>query len=1002
MVLAGSFAALVLSTSLAAAEFQVSLTVREPAGVQRRAEPVSGGVPLPRGKFAADQPLRVTTADGRPVPCQVLPLVVEKDGTARWVLVDFQGNFEPDAAVTYVLRPGRATEPERPLRVTDDAAGIAVDTGAVRFTISRDKPFGAFSTVRAGDREVVTGGRATYTALQGRSGWDDAAMWQPREFVAGPPETLRTWHAGPMRVTVEASGRFIGDPCGMRYRAWITAWAGSSRVYVKYSLVNANPDRRTAVPVTRSAITLQVPDAKGARIGAAETLQAAGAGWLHAGLDAARSPKDAPAFRAGDGPKELWAGALPDRTAGGWVATGGVLACDVLFASNPARRLEAGDGRIVLEGVAPRFDAVADRDGRHRAQPYEARAFWLYDCSHHSSEYLLDLAAPQDAAACDALAGAARNRLWIQAPPAYYADVEAVAQGSFGTLDDEMATYRTWGWTWDEKREPRAPAPGGGQFVAWEDNHYESEADSVQGLLLMYLRTGERGWFDQAEGWARYHMDLESWRTDGWRWKDGAVWFPQGGPQGNMRVRQDWNFTWGPDWAERKGNADCIDLWRHSQAKACYCHFYGSGLVDYYLLTGERDALEAALDNVETKDEEFRRSKKYEPGKTPIGETRGFGRGFEVMMRVLEADPSNAFVEDLCRLAARTLWQSPLLDERGFHCRGEGAEAAGLPAKELSPKVRAWMAERGITFTVQGDKVDALSKNGLTWKVRSFGGTWEHAYVHSAADMYARHFDDEDLRDFVVGFAQMTRKYLQSPKCHQTWYKTHFDVPDLGVIFDPWVIEHADTTDGHGCVHSGYYTRFFPDACARGYAFTGERALLEKAKEFWDWGSKRRYQTKDVFAGPDEVGMFAGHVPPKDDEVLSTARLFREWSHPRSDAQPPAAVRDLAVRLLGDGEAEVRFTAPADAGGGRVVRYQVKAAPLPLAAYDNWDYARDLGRRRNWWMAANCRDEPAPAAPGTSERFIVRGVPSGETLYFAVRAYDDSWNRSAMSNVAKP
>ncbi|MGB0686412.1 MAG: cysteine desulfurase family protein, partial [Planctomycetota bacterium] len=40
---------------------------------------------------------------------------------------------------------------------------------------------------------------------------------------------------------------------------------------------------------------------------------------------------------------------------------------------------------------------------------------------------------------------------------------------------------------------------------------------------------------------------------------------------------------------------DCADLWTHAQSKSCYCHYYGSGLADYFCLTGERDALAAAM-----------------------------------------------------------------------------------------------------------------------------------------------------------------------------------------------------------------------------------------------------------------------------------------------------------------------------------------------------------------------------------------------------------------------
>jgi len=223
-------------------------------------------------------------------------------------------------------------------------------------------------------------------------------------------------------------------------------------------------------------------------------------------------------------------------------------------------------------------------------------------------------------------------------------------------------------------------------------------------------------------------------------------------------------------------------------------------------------------------------------------------------------------------------------------------------------------------------------------------------------------------------------------------------VPDLGMVFDPWAFEHADTRDGKGCVHSGWYTRFYPDACAKGYSLTGERQLLDKAKEFWDYGSKRAYRSKQPKCGPDEVGQFVGHTPPKDDTVLEVSRLIHATAHPRHDDQAPAAVTDLAVKLLRDGKAEIRFTAPTDSGG-RVVRYQVKADSLPIVPYEKWDYARDAGKRRNWWRAVNCQGEPAPGKPGSKEQFIVTGVPQGKTIHFAVRSFDDSDNRSAISNV---
>ena len=989
-------------------DLQVPLAVRESAGVARNGEPISGGVPLPKGMFISDQPFALFTDGGREIACQVRPLVVETDGTLRWILLDFQDDVAAGAVNRYVLRAGKpSVGPSTALKVEDGPEGVTVDTGSVAFTVSKNKPFGLFESVAVGGRPVVAGGEVGYVQLRGRKGWDDKNAWQPKKLRAGPPEAVKVRYAGPLRVTLQVSGRFAGDPLRAGYQAWITAWAGKSRVWVKYKLCNSNPERYTVIPVGRSTLELHLAGRTDkVLLGAGKPLSLSRDGWLHQGLYLHHTYQDIPgAVKAGSGDRVVWTGSSPKDRPAGWIAVPGpdtVLVCDRLFSANPARRLAASGSKLVLEGIAQRFEGPKDakfKEDRRVGQPWQSEAFWLFDCSHHASEYVLDFAAPSEPDALDELARTVRSRLWVLAPGRHYSDCDVLGTGRFGTLEDEEACYKKWGWTYQPEQVPDRSKPLPDAFVAWEDNHYESEADSVQGLLLMYLRTGRRGWLDEAEAWARYHMDLQAWRTDGWSWKDGAIWFPSGGPQGNRRVRKDWNFAWGPNWGNRENSPDCADLWRQARAKSCYCHFYGSGLADYYCLTGDPDALAAAVDNVQQKDDEFRHFQGFKPGESAVGSIRGFGRGFEVMVRVLQADPANRQIRELCHLAARTLWQSPLLDERGFHCSRIGGGFGGMPVKLISPPIKKWMDSQGIRVTAEGDTVDTLTKGGKSWKVRCVGGTWQHVYIQNGADLYARYFDDEDVRDFVIAFAQMSARYMLSPKCHQTWYYTYFDVPDRGMVFDPWALEHTTTQNGEGCVHSGWYTRFYPDACAKGYSLCGEPALLAKAREFWYYGSKRTYRSKGLSGGRNEVHQFAGHSPPKDDTVLEVSRLLAEAARPRRDDRAPAAVTDLRVRLTGDGKAEVRFTAPADAGGGRVVRYQVKAARLPIAAYEQWDYARDAGKKRNWWRAVNCRGEPAPSRPGTQERFTVSGVPPAEKLYFAVRSFDERGNRSAISHV---
>jgi len=1018
--LASSLLLLALTARGSAANVEIPFSVTESAGVRRHAAPITGGLPVPensllfgevfsrRSDGGYDHAFSLFRKDGKRLPCQVAPLVVKPDGTVRWILVDFCDDLAAGAVQDYVLRVGgQKVRPEfRPaLSVRREKSGVVVETGVLSFCVGTVGSFRPLAWVRCRGKHAVSGSQVILVRMKGKKSWDDPTPFQAVTLHAGAPEKVFLAYLGPYRVTIEVRGKFTGDAAGAGYKAWITAWAGSTRVHLLYKVCNSNPEQYTALLVKRSAVELQLASPpRQALFGTdkplAVDLEKGGCRLVQGLKDFDRYQEIPTASRLIQKGRTLWVG----RRSDGWVVLKGgasVFICDRTFATDPARALSIQGAKISLEGISEAFPGVPDRKfgkgpvGRPWATE-EGR--WIYDCSHHSSEYTFDFNVPQSGPAAVRLARACRSRLYVLASGSYYSACNALGIGRFGTLEDEKACYARWGWKWRPKQLPDPPQVESDYFVAWEDNHYESEADSVEALLLMYLRTGKRAWFDMAEGWARYHKDLQAWRTDGWRWKDGAIWFPSGGPQGNRPVRRKWSLSWGASWGKRAASPICRDLWHLAQGKSCYCHFYGAGLADWYCLTGDRDALEACIDNVEQKDNEFRGFRNFTPGKSVIGSIRGFGRGFYVAVRIHNVVPGDAFVSDLCKLCAETLWRSPTLDVRGFHPSRVGGGFGGMPLKSLTPRMRKWMAERGIKYKTVGGTVDSLQKDGRSWKVVCFGGTWQHVYIQHAADCYARAFGDENMEDFVVGFAQMSAKYMLSPKCHQTWYYTYFDVPDLGMVWDPWAFEHTDTKDGEGCVHSGWYTRFYPDACALGYRWTGEKSFLERAREFWYYGSKRGYRTRHLRGGPNEVGMFASHRPPKDDQVLSTCRLFYEAAHMRSERRPPQAVQDLKVRVEGN-KALVTFTAPADSKGGTVARYRLKCSPLPIVPYAEFDYAADAGKRTPWWRADNVSGEPAPQVPGSRECFKVEGVPEG-ARYFVLCSYDSAGNRSALSNQA--
>jgi hypothetical protein len=924
-------AGIVLAFGLGASALEIPVIVQEPAGIARHAEPVSGGVPLPAGAFKPGDGAKFALFDGdRPVPVQVTELVVDHRGDLRWLLLDYQLDLKANETRTLTLKGGK---PPRAAPIARQVPqGVRVDTGKLSFVVSRSKPFGLVEDVTVDGKAVVAGGEIAYTdALTGK------------RHTAAAPDAVKLVYNGPLRTTIEVRGRFAGDEAKLSYATYITAWAGRTDLLVHHSLINSRSDRMYFVKLGGATITLKP-------------------------------------VRAAEG-----------STGPGWIRAGSVWVADRLV-KDPPRLLSVGaQGSIVLNS-APTRGELKGPDAAFRSRVVVGDHRWIFDCSHHRSEYRIDFAATGDAAALAAKAKAAAARVWGFAPGRWHSQCQVLGVGRFGTLADEKACHRAWGWQASVREPDHRGDPL--RFVAWEDNHFESEADSVEGLLLMFLRTRKRGFFDEAEAWARYHTDLQAWRTEGWAWTEGGIWWPSSRAFAGARKRRkgpNRPFVRSPG---RNAPADDRSLWNTAWAKGCYCHHYGAGLVDWFCLTGDRNALDAVIDDCEMKLNEFTHHRKFVPGTSGLASTRGFGRGFFVAVRTWMVAPGNEAVVKLVRLCRDTFVKLPeqYLDPRGVY-----APVAGkYPDRYLPDGVKAYMQQQGIQAARDGSLTDA---QGRSWKWRNIGGTWMLAYIQDAVDLLAEQTGDEDLMDYSIATGHFAAHFMLSPVARQTWYYTALDIPVRGQIWDPWRYDGlARNADGEGPRHSGWYTRFLPDACARAYSWTGEPALMESARRFWSYGNRRRYRTTHL----SKTHNYAMHRPPKDDSTLSTARLFYHGAHPRADTQPPETVSDLAVKLLGGGKAEIRFTAPADADG-KLARYQVKCSDRTildydayLAAFAKWEDKKVC----NWWRAANLTGEPAPKRPGSIETFTVTGVPEG-AKYFAIRSFDDSNNRSPVSNVAE-
>src|SRR5437868_1240523 len=72
----------------AAEPLAVSVILDSPAEA-RAAQPVTVGLPFPRGALPWPGPVTLADTTGRPVPVQAEPLARWPDGSVRWLLVDF-------------------------------------------------------------------------------------------------------------------------------------------------------------------------------------------------------------------------------------------------------------------------------------------------------------------------------------------------------------------------------------------------------------------------------------------------------------------------------------------------------------------------------------------------------------------------------------------------------------------------------------------------------------------------------------------------------------------------------------------------------------------------------------------------------------------------------------------------------------------------------------------------------------------------------------------------
>ncbi len=124
------------------------------------------------------------------------------------------------------------------------------------------------------------------------------------------------------------------------------------------------------------------------------------------------------------------------------------------------------------------------------------------------------------------------------------------------------------------------------------------------------------------------------------------------------------------------------------------------------------------------------------------------------------------------------------------------------------------------------------------------------------------------------------------------------------------------------------------------------------------------------------------------DEANNISPLSNVASGTTPDVTAPAAVANLAVASVTSSSATLTWAAPGDDGvTGTASAYDVRYSTTPITA-------------GNWASAPPAAGEPAPVVAGSPQSFVVTGLSSDRTYYFALKTSDEANNISPLSSVA--
>ncbi|MDA0834318.1 MAG: hypothetical protein O2955_03240 [Planctomycetota bacterium] len=596
-------AASFLCISLGAIEgiFEIPLTITEPSGIQREDWPVTSGIPIPRGRLTDDSRVALFTASDVRVPLQTTVLSRWSDGSIKWLLLDFQIDLLPSETKAFVLKENaeiRNLDDISSVTLVDDGCTVTIHTGPLKFKLSRDR-FHLFEAVALDrNRDGLLSDEELVADSTFNSGFELTSVDGTIYRTDDVPVAITVEDAGPMRASVRIEGRHrAGESSLFKYVIRLHAYAGLPFVKCHYTFINDHPvDLMTDIESIELIARHDVTDA---------------AQYIVAGQPSKTFGDNAIRLFQNDDRSYNLNGTNHAGHALGWGAIAGDRDGVALglrqFWQNWPKGVTAKENELRL-GICPDFAA-----GMYDGHPLTEECKLYYYLRNGRYSFKVGVSRTHEVTALffdgkpdipqlTNFYRAAEQPLIAQFTTKYLAETNA--KGKLPPANHhKYVGYDAWmDQFFDFHLQDREKVREFGMlnFGDWYNTNWDSwgnlEYDTARIWFTHYLRSGNRRYYDRAEQAARHYLDVDVLHAT-----NSAVQKYPG--SSNMRVGQIWAHSVGHTggYYERWVNdhyEDEAPLKQKGAPQVGYWdlgHVWIGGVFDYYLLTGDRRALEVGV-----------------------------------------------------------------------------------------------------------------------------------------------------------------------------------------------------------------------------------------------------------------------------------------------------------------------------------------------------------------------------------------------------------------------